>query len=419
MKYLLIASLFLLFTTCNEVNKEKDTNNMTKEQYTSAIENLIDFFDKNAYDSDLKTYYSEIDNTGKRVSEKIYTVALSRLIYALSYSSQIYPQNLQKAQNAANFQLSNMIGNDSVGKYFISNIEGAVKDSSEDLDIWQQAYGLCGLSELYRNTSDSALLKEIHELHDAFIIRFKDKKNGGFYGNYNMQTGQIPGSKSLQSLMYPITSYMANLWLADSANRDKYEPVILENLSIIDSVARNEESNWVNVKFDDQWKVCEHENPEKTCFTVTPGHNFQLASLYLRTKTWPFISQNKREEYAKKGRLIIANTLKNPVISESINNGFCSEVNPVTNTIVNQQKDWWQHCEAILALSMLQPEYKQEMLALEEFFFANFTDTINGGEYFHINADNIPVTNAPKGSIGKSAYHTVEMIRFILENQNY
>jgi mannobiose 2-epimerase len=175
---------FISFTT-SDVYSQKVSGN-DNQLYLKTMKNLIDFFDENAYDNSKMTYLSEIDNVGKPISDKVFTVALNRCIYGLSYSSQFFPNNLTRAQQSSEFLLNNLIGKDSIGKYFISFIENKIPDNSEDLDIWQQAYGLCGLTELYRVTKDQKLLNEIHELHNAFIQRFRDKKRGGFYGNYNI-----------------------------------------------------------------------------------------------------------------------------------------------------------------------------------------------------------------------------------------
>jgi mannose/cellobiose epimerase-like protein (N-acyl-D-glucosamine 2-epimerase family) len=387
------------------------------ETFSRPIENLLGFFNDNAWDSAKQVYYSEVDNEGKVVSGKIYTVALNRLIYGLSYTSQYYPENLAKAKSCANFLLNNLVGHDSIGDYFYSFTESNKADTSKTLDVWQQAYGLGGLSELYRITGDSVLLSHIHNLHQAFIRRFEDKERGGLYGGYIISSGQVSGSKTLQSLLYPITSYMANLWLADTANRNLYEPVIRKNLEIIRKIAWNAQTNWVNIKFDDSWKVCENIDEQNPCFTVSPGHNFQLASLFLRTPQWNFITDKEKQDYKTLGEEIIDATLKKPIFDNNIENGFFSLVNPINDKVLDNRKTWWQHCEAIIALSLCKGKYNKELEKLELFFFSHFPDYQLKGEYFYLDSNNKPVTSELKGSIGKSAYHTIEMIRFLQENE--
>lgn len=414
--FTLLLLIFLAFS-CKQNNMEhgKDSGVLPRV-YSETMTNLVDFFIENGYQSELGAYYSELGNDGRVISHKIFNVALSRLIYGLSYSSLYFPENLERAKKASDFQLANLIGTDSIGPYFKSYSEDGVAAASNQVDIWQQAYGLCGLTELYRVTQNQELLGKIHSFHEAFVIRFRDIENGGFFGNYSSEKGQVSGSKSLQSLMYPITAYMANLWLADTENRKIYEPIILENIRIAADRAWDREKAWVNVRFDDSWDVCESEDSENPCFKVAPGHNFQLASVLLRTKNWEFITKEDKKAFENLGLEIVAATLGQPIFyGTDISKGFVSEVNPWTNTISDDRKTWWQHCEAIIALSLCDEKYSKELQQLEDFYFSSFPDFEDKGEFFFLSKDDEPITEEAKGSMGKSTYHTIEMIRFLME----
>ncbi len=416
MKFPYIFVLFILFLSCNESKQtpaqlEPEAN----EQHKQVATKLIQFFDQNAYQPNSGVYLSEIDNQGKTLSHKVYNVALSRAIYGLAYASVFDSSYLKKAETMGQFLTDHLTARDSVGNYFASfyDLQAERADSSQSFDIWQQAYGLCGLSELYRLQPDDQLLSHLQNYHEDFVARFHDKTHGGFYGNYD-SSGQVSGSKSLQSLMYPITAYMENLWKADAANRAKYEPYLKENLAIAYEKVWNKDLNWVNIKFDDVWTACAHESAENPCFTVTPGHNFQFASLLLRTKDWDFLSEAEKNKYQALGLEILKTTLAKPIFpQQDLSQGFYSEVNPVNNAIVDDRKTWWQHCEALIALSLAGDRYVKEIATLEAFYFEHFPDKVNGGEFFYLDAQNVHQTDELKGSIGKSLYHTVEMMRFL------
>lgn len=386
--------------------------NTPHTDYLKYLKNSISFFDTFAFDDQIGCYYSEVDNEGVVMSKKIHTVALSRMIYGLAYSSKYSPDNLKRAQLATQFQLKNLIGVDSVGKYFIPTIENGVVEIDDNLDIWQQAYGLCGLSELYRVTKDEGLLKTIHELHDSFIIRFRDSDHGGFFGNYSLTKGQLKGTKTLQSLIYPITAYMANLWSADVNHRYKYDYIIKEHLKIAYQTVWNSERGWVNTSFNDDWSV----NTENTNHAVTPGHNFQYASLLLRANKWDFLTPTETEAYLKLGNDILAITLQKPIWhNQSIKNGFYSEINSIDNSIVSDVRTWWQHCEAIIALSLAKEQFAKELKEIVDFYFGAFSDMKKGGDFFYIDKFDKPVLSELKGSRGKSTYHVSEMVRFLME----
>lgn len=90
-------------------------------------------------------------------------------------------------------------------------------------------------------------------------------------------------------------------------------------------------------------------------------------------------------------------------------------MNPVTSEVTDNRKTWWQHCEALIALSLSDGSFEEEQKNLEAYYFSTFPDQQNGGEFFYVDAENQPLTEELKGSIGKSAYHTIEMIRFLNE----
>ena len=414
-----VITVLVVISVCFGCHENESQNELTYD-YSRTLENLFDFFDTHAYSDSLGVYFSEIDNSGNLVSEKIFLVALSRLVYGLSYTANDNNEKLVKAKRLSDFQIQNLIATDSFGvNYSIPSIENQITDSSPVLDVWQQAYGLCGLTELYRQTSDEALLKVIHELHQGFVNRFHDPINGGFWGAYHLQGGAQSGSKTIQSLMYPITAYMANLWEADHKNRELYERYIEGNIKLLSKNAWNSDRGWVNGKFDDEWMVCQDQNAENGCFTVSPGHNFQLAALMLRTGRFDFLKKQDQEAYTNLGIQILRATMnQNIFVNNQISEGFYSEVNPISNKVLDKRKTWWQHAEAIIAFHLAGKEFAEHSKVLQAFYFSTFQDYQKGGEYFFVSEQNIPDTLELKGSIGKSAYHTVELIRFLEETEH-
>ncbi|NME68022.1 AGE family epimerase/isomerase [Flammeovirga aprica] len=408
-KYCTILLTSLLFFRCSKPdNKVSD-----KDFYRNETKQLIDFFEKNAWSNELETYYSEIDNEGKVISDKVYTVASSRLIYGLSFASRYNPSYLNKAKAVATFQKKHLIGNSKAGYYSHSFVENQKAGGQNKLDVWQQAYGLCGLSELYRQTHDLETLPILHQLHKGFITRFRDKEAGGLWGEYNIESGPVSGSKSLQSLMYPLTAYMINLWEADQENRAFYENQIKENLDLLYRYGWNSKTEWVNVQLNDDWTPKVKEDGSMN-FSVTVGHNFQLSALLLRASKFPFLSVEQKENYERLGQEIIDITLQKNIFHHGkIQNGFYSEFNPNTSKVLDDRKTWWQHAEAIIALSLYEGKYDDERHLFEQYFFNTFADRKYGGEYFYASKDDQPITSELKGSIGKSTYHTIEMIRFL------
>ncbi|WP_430817414.1 AGE family epimerase/isomerase [Carboxylicivirga sp. RSCT41] len=400
---LLLLSLFIL------VSCQQASNNADAQFYATSMEQSIHFFDK-AYNADQGFYYSEVNHLGQIESDRVHTVALSRMIYGLAYAAAVNAEFAVRAEKAAAFQLKHMIAEDKDGLYYKPAIGEGEQAEQKVFDIWQQAYGACGLTELYRHTGDEMLLHQIHRLNNAFIKRFQDKANGGFYGLYDAEEGQVSGSKTIQSLMYPITALMGNLWLADIGNREQYETIIKEHLAIAYKSVWNDSLQWVNTRFDDNWQPVYADGD-----MVSPGHNFQFAALMLRSANWSFLSDQERSDYHKLGKTIVKATLeKNIWAGQEVSQGFFEAINPHTGEVLYRNKSWWQHCEALIALSFIKDEFADEYQQLKDFYFGTFIDTEHGGEWAKVDEDNQPLVE-PKGQKGKSVYHHIEMLRFLSE----
>ncbi|WP_075602136.1 AGE family epimerase/isomerase [Saccharicrinis aurantiacus] len=401
----LVLIVAVLLISCT--SEQKFTQAFFKEDMARSLS----FFDK-AYDGSKMTYYSEIDFKGQVISSKIYTVALSRLIYGLAFSAHYYPENIDRALSISQFQLNNMIGEESGVSYFKPEFPTGAKEIPNKLDIWQQAYGLCGLTELYRQTNDTLLLSKLRTYHKSLVKRFRDSINGGFFGEVQFNGEAISGTKTIQSLMYPLTAYLINLREADVYNRNEYESILEEHLSIAYQKVWNSSTSWVNVKFDDDWNPIDTDSASAF---VTAGHNFQFAALMLRAGEWSFLKDSTRFNYQKLGEKVIAETVqKNIWKNQLIEHGFYAGFNPHTNKGLDDNRTWWQHCEAIIALTLCGDKYKAELNQLLQFYYSNFIDTQYGGEIFNIDANGNPV-NENKGQKGKSVYHHIEMLRFLLE----
>ena len=117
----LLVLIFFALVACQQAPQNKQA------YYNASIEQSVRFFDK-AYHEEEGFYYSEVNHLGHVESERIHTVALSRMIYGLAYASEVNPDYGTRAEQAAAFQLRHMIGEDKDGLYYIPSIgEGEAK----------------------------------------------------------------------------------------------------------------------------------------------------------------------------------------------------------------------------------------------------------------------------------------------------
>ena len=381
--------------------------------FESIQKNSINFLIKHGYDDDIKSFVSDLDECGNHLSKKVYVVALSRTLYAISKSLEESELYLDKAQQIVDFIEKHMIyvAPDGRKEFLIEwNRESETHTNPDQIHIWQQSYGFCGLVEFYRQTQNEAVLELIQSLLPAYIEHFQDREHGGFFTEYDRN--KPSDSKSIQSTIYPVSSFMANLWDADKTNRALYEPILAEQVELAYQHAWNDDEGWINTQFAQNWSIT---NPAER--TVSPGHNFQLAWTLLRTKDWPFIETEKKEKYSELAHRILLRTLQKPIWADPENRtqGFYELVSARGDEVLTTHKNWWQHCEAIIALNMGGERYREDLVELVGFYSTTFVDWEKGNEFPVVDSDNNPVLPIEKGSQGKSSYHTTEMLSYLLK----
>ncbi|WP_163423716.1 AGE family epimerase/isomerase [Flagellimonas sp. CMM7] len=402
-----------------EEKKKMDTDDLHEAPLEfDLVENSIQFFDKNAFDQAHGVYFSEVDSKGKVTSDKVHLVALSRLLYALEYASRFDSKYEKQALEASDFFIKNFMSKDTLGTYFFETVEiNGEPTMPDNLGIWQQSYGLGGLAVIHRLKKDKATLKLLHDAFEGYRAHFHDARSKGFVGSYAMDEGIQHDDKTLQSILYPMSAALFYMWEQDLENRAKYEPFLKENIALLLEYGWNAKLGWVNLKFDREWRLCGKENNVEPCFNVVPGHNFQLGWVLLQSSTFPFLNPDVQMQCKKLGTAVIENTMKKPIWDGSVSNGFYSEVNPATGKILSKRKTWWQHTEAITALSFMKVSFPNEFKSLLNFFRDNFVDFKGGNEFFFLTEDNSPILTEPKGSMGKSSYHVTEMVLYINQNK--
>lgn len=82
MKKIILALAIAVVSIAGKAQKNTTVQSQVKlpEVYSKTMKNSIAFFDENAYEPNSKAYYSEVDNEGKVLSKKIYTVALENYL---------------------------------------------------------------------------------------------------------------------------------------------------------------------------------------------------------------------------------------------------------------------------------------------------------------------------------------------------
>lgn len=450
-KILSLAGLWIISNTAFA----DSYNSASRQLWLDSIGHSIEFFDAHAWDEESGSYFSEITYDGHVKSTARHLMALSRMVYGLSYASQHDLAQLSRAKSAADYLLKKMIRTDPVGPYFVGTIGADGQAVLQDqLVVNEQAYGLCGLVALYDVTKDEQLRQQIGELYESFVRRFKDSSEaGGFFDLYDLHAGAPVRTKSYNSTVYVATSFLMEF--SRVTGRLDAASTAGELADIVKSRFLDRTSGWIFENFDEQWRpwadsiaglpvdqalsfVKDHvpagqqwqfQKVGTELRTIgVAGHNFQAAWFLTRMSLDARYDVERRAQWAEGARTILMSMLRDggngPV--DRVNGGIFDVFQRETSeTMWHTNKAWWQQAEAILALTLAT---KSGVLDSEDarhvrdqavdFYFTHFVDRDLGGEFSELTREGEPTKDnglvKDKGLWGKSTYHTVELARYML-----
>ncbi len=390
-----------------------------------------DFFLTYGWDSKSQSFASEISNEGRVLSDKRHLVATSRMIYGLAHSADLVPSYLSFANLQAKFLLEQMTEKDAKGPYFLSVVDAKGRSLSENNDakliVNAQAYGLNGLVALYETTKDPQLISKIEAMYDSFYERFHDPIGLGFFDVYDRTLQEPVLTKSYNSTVYVATSFLLDLAQLPTARRIEYVQTIEELADIVAAKFPDPSTGWIIENFTADWK------PEWRGWQVQgdstigiTGHNYQAAWFLMRATEFPEIPTAKKMVYLASARTILTAMLSSASL-DSIRGGvFDAFKRELDEPMWNTNKAWWQQAEMILALAKadviglfqdhtLAQKMRRARSMATIFYFANFIDHENGGEFTTVEANGTPIPADNKGQAGTGSYHQVELARFMKE----
>lgn len=397
--------------------------------WLELAEHSANFINDHAFNATQGFYYSELDHQGQVVSDKVYLLALSRMIYAQSYLASQGLADIKRAAASVDFILNNMLAKDKHGSYLIPLYKPDSKNARPTkLAINEQAYGLCGLVEYYRVTGDKKVLAHIHQLHSSFIRRFRDPKYGGYFDAYDLIKSEAVTIKSYASTVYVATAYLINLMEADTSRQAEYQATLRDLVSLAAEHLPDRNTGWIKENFARNWKADWRDWQRQGEHSVgIVGRNLQYAWLLLRAAQWKFISPKVATQYRQMAYQSIDNMLSKPSW-DSENGGFLDAfVRENDSPMWNTNKAWWQQAEALMALAAAlhfgeadlgdkrRERYADALSKTAIFFHRHFVDRENGGEFFNVTRNGTAIENELKGQKGKSAYHTVELAKFMID----
>ncbi len=164
--------------------------------------------------------------------DKILTDWNGLMIAALAKASQVLEQQqyLQTAKTATDFILNNMINAE--GKLYHSFAKG---ERTVEAFLDDYAFFIFGLIELYETCFEEKYLQIATALTNDMILKFWDKKNGGFYFTQENQEENLVRMKQIYDGAYPSGNSVAIanlLRLAHLVENENYEEMAAKLMNI-------------------------------------------------------------------------------------------------------------------------------------------------------------------------------------------
>src|SRR5262249_9984813 len=229
----------------------------------------------------------------------------------------------------------------------------------EHLSVNHQAYGLAGLVAFCKATRDSQVLGEVRTLHEGFVKRFLDPKEGGFFEEVSLTSGENNGIKNFNSTVYVATSYLRDLVDMEPEPTHKHQYTqLLEKLAdlVVDKFVANEMdvggTGFIRENFDTgwepQWRGWQNQTVCGKTFSIgVVGHNMQVGWFLL-----DMFERTKDDKYKVAAIATLRSMLergydwKNGGVYDSAKR---EEPTMVARWMWGRKKAWWQQAEAIQA----------------------------------------------------------------------
>lgn len=391
-----------------------------------------DFFIRYGWDPASGSFASEISSDGKVLNDKRHLISTSRMVYGLAHSVGLDSSYLTYAKKQAKFLLELMTAQDQNGLYFKSAVDskGNLIAPENKLVINYQAYGLNGLVALYKATKDPALLKKIEMIYGSFYKRFHDPVHLGFFDEFDNQSGKPIETKSYNSTVYVATSFLADLAELPTAKKAHYVKTVEE---LADKVVQNfldPKTGWIIENFTSDWKPDWRSWQVQGDSTIgITGHNYQAAWFLLRATEFEEISEGKKAQYLESAKSILTAMLRSESLDSENGGVFDAFKREADEPMWHTNKAWWQQAEMILALTKAESvnlftdadtsiQARQARDKAVQFYFDNFVDYQNGGEFPVVQKNGTPVFTENKGQAGTGSYHQVELAIMMKEYAN-
>ena len=329
--------------------------------------------------------------------------------FAAAYQALKKTEYLVAAVHARDYFLEHFCDHRYGGVYWSVDASGKRLDAKKQL--YAQAFGIYGLSELYSATRDDEVLKNAINLFRIVESRFKDKENGGYIEaltreftpleDMSLSAHDINADKTMNSHLHLLEAY-ANLYRVwpDPDLRD----AVNELLDIV-STKIMAPSGHLQLYFRRDWSVLPGG--------VSYGHDIETSWLILECAS-------VLHDVDAVNRIRPAALLMGKAGNEGLRSDGSMMYEKLEDGTLDLSRQWWVLAESVVGNLWLW-KYHGDLAAADRalstwaYIRDNLVDYDNGDWFWSVAPDGTPDKQSPKAGFWKCPYHNTRMCLQVLE----
>ena len=349
---------------------------------------VLQFWIDHALDKEYGGLLGQLNREGKPTGSGNKSVVLiSRSLWSFSEAYRRYPDPAYKkmAAECLKFLRDNMWDKQRGGYYFMVSREGKIVDSTKQLN--PMSYVMEGLAEHALAFHDDQVAREALALFEAIDQHAHDNQYGGyriaFTEDWQWIKDYKPGPNAAGS--FGRKSYDWHLGLLEAfatlygvTGDARVRSRLNELLDIFVNKIIDSETGYGRYYFNDDWSVSDRDGDSKQC-----EYGLDLEASWLIVEAAQRLGRQQDPRVRRASLALVDHALRDGFDQE---HGGVYRHGPATGPADNKDKEWWQQCEALVALLNSyqltgDPKYWKAFDLQARFFNERFVDRQYGEVY--------------------------------------
>jgi len=391
--------LVLLLVLCSPAASSAQMNGEAARDWSVVFRDtlqhgVLQFWIDHALDKEYGGLLGRLDRQGQPTPPGNKSVVLiSRSLWSFSEAYRRYPDPAYQkmAAECLKFLREKMWDKEHGGYYFMVSREGKIVDSTKQLN--PMSYVMEGLAEYALAFHDNEVAREALELFQVIDQHAHDNQYGGYRIAFTADWQFIKdyrdgpnaaGSFGRKSYDWHLGLVEALATLYDVTGDRQVRARLEELLDLFVNKIIDAEVGYGRYYFHDDWSVADREGDSKQS-----EYGLDLEASWLIVEAAQRVGRQEDPTIHRASLALVNHALRYGFDKE---HGGVYRYGPATEPATNKDMEWWQQCEALVALLNAyqftgDPEYWQAFDLEARFFMDRFMDHRYGEVYTAIFRD--------------------------------